>query len=160
MMWWQSPQTACAARRAARRPGAAAEPAWEPSAGRCTMKPPSAMRACAGAPLLAGGGWLLLLLLLLPPSPMLLLLCFLPCPPFVHLSHVPAPAPLYLCHRVGWSSQAASLDLGTDKGGFGFGGTGMRSNNRQFEKYGEVGGWVGRRCIHPSIWHLPGASLA
>ncbi len=35
--------------------------------------------------------------------------------------------------RVGWSSRAASLDLGTDKQGFGFGGTGKKSHNRQFE---------------------------
>ena len=41
---------------------------------------------------------------------------------------------------MGWSSQAASLDLGTDKWGFGFGGTGMKSHNRQFDKYGEVSG--------------------
>ncbi|EFN59708.1 hypothetical protein CHLNCDRAFT_33556 [Chlorella variabilis] len=41
-----------------------------------------------------------------------------------------------LC-RVGWSTQAASLDLGTDKHGFGFGGTGKKSHNRQFDAYGE-----------------------
>ncbi|KAH9364012.1 hypothetical protein HPB48_020663 [Haemaphysalis longicornis] len=56
-----------------------------------------------------------------------------------------------LC-RVGWSSLAASLDLesqivvntlctflspGTDKQGFGFGGTGKKSFNRQFDSYGE-----------------------
>lgn len=29
------------------------------------------------------------------------------------------------------------LDLGTDRLGFGFGGTGKKSNNRQFETYGE-----------------------
>jgi hypothetical protein len=37
-----------------------------------------------------------------------------------------------LC-RVGWSNAAASLDQGTDRGGFGFGGTGKRSNDRTFE---------------------------
>ncbi len=31
----------------------------------------------------------------------------------------------------------ASLDLGTCKHGFGFGGTGKKSNNRQFDDYGE-----------------------
>ncbi|RZF40737.1 hypothetical protein LSTR_LSTR014356 [Laodelphax striatellus] len=41
-----------------------------------------------------------------------------------------------LC-RVGWSTPQASLDLGTDKFGFGFGGTGKKSNNKQFDSYGE-----------------------
>ncbi|CAH1117276.1 unnamed protein product [Phaedon cochleariae] len=41
-----------------------------------------------------------------------------------------------LC-RVGWSSLQASLDLGTDRFGYGFGGTGKKSNNRQFDNYGE-----------------------
>eukprot|EP01104_Vermistella_antarctica_P009478 TRINITY_DN2441_c0_g1_i1.p1 TRINITY_DN2441_c0_g1~~TRINITY_DN2441_c0_g1_i1.p1 ORF type:complete len:728 (+),score=108.61 TRINITY_DN2441_c0_g1_i1:255-2438(+) len=41
-----------------------------------------------------------------------------------------------LC-RVGWSTRAARYDLGTDALGFGFGGTGMKSHARKFEKYGE-----------------------
>uniref|UniRef100_A0A7N4NGS5 ATP-dependent RNA helicase DDX1 n=1 Tax=Sarcophilus harrisii TaxID=9305 RepID=A0A7N4NGS5_SARHA len=41
-----------------------------------------------------------------------------------------------LC-RVGWSASQASLDLGTDKFGFGFGGTGKKSHNKQFDNYGE-----------------------
>lgn len=41
-----------------------------------------------------------------------------------------------LC-RVGWSSAASSLDLGTDRAGFGYGGTGKRSNDRKFEAYGQ-----------------------
>ncbi|XP_034949654.1 ATP-dependent RNA helicase Ddx1 [Chelonus insularis] len=41
-----------------------------------------------------------------------------------------------LC-RVGWSTSQASLDLGTDKFGFGFGGTGKKSNCKQFDNYGE-----------------------
>ncbi|XP_037075202.1 ATP-dependent RNA helicase Ddx1-like [Pollicipes pollicipes] len=41
-----------------------------------------------------------------------------------------------LC-RVGWSTRQASLELGTDRGGYGFGGTGKKSNNRQFDDYGE-----------------------
>ncbi|NWS43044.1 DDX1 helicase, partial [Probosciger aterrimus] len=41
-----------------------------------------------------------------------------------------------LC-RVGWSTMQASLDLGTDKFGFGFGGTGKKSHNKQFDSYGE-----------------------
>ena len=40
--------------------------------------------------------------------------------------------------RVGWSSLKASRDLGTDRDGFGFGGTGKKSNNRQFDSYGAV----------------------
>ncbi|GFR40732.1 hypothetical protein Agub_g1342 [Astrephomene gubernaculifera] len=39
--------------------------------------------------------------------------------------------------RVGWSCRTASLDLGTDKLGFGYGGTGKKSHNRQFDTYGE-----------------------
>lgn len=38
-----------------------------------------------------------------------------------------------LC-RVGWSTLAGALDLGTDKHGFGFGGTGKKSHARQFEE--------------------------
>lgn len=34
----------------------------------------------------------------------------------------------------------ATLDLGTDKFGFGFGGTGKKSNNKQFDDYGEAFG--------------------
>ncbi|CAL1280444.1 unnamed protein product [Larinioides sclopetarius] len=44
-----------------------------------------------------------------------------------------------LC-RVGWSTPAASLDLGTDKQGFGFGGTGKKSFGKQFDSYGEAFG--------------------
>lgn len=38
-----------------------------------------------------------------------------------------------LC-RVGWSTQQANLDLGTDRFGYGFGGTGKK----QFDDYGEA----------------------
>ncbi|XP_003747414.1 ATP-dependent RNA helicase DDX1 [Galendromus occidentalis] len=41
-----------------------------------------------------------------------------------------------LC-RVGWSTQTANLDLGTDKYGYGFGGTGKKSFNKSFDAYGE-----------------------
>nr|AFN70718.1 ATP-dependent RNA helicase DDX1 [Botryllus schlosseri] len=41
-----------------------------------------------------------------------------------------------LC-RMGWSTLDADLNLGTDKYGFGFGGTGKKSFNRQFDTYGE-----------------------
>ena len=44
-----------------------------------------------------------------------------------------------LC-RVGWSTPQAKLDLGTDRFGYGFGGTGKKSNNRQFDDYGETFG--------------------
>lgn len=42
-----------------------------------------------------------------------------------------------LC-RVGWSTDKATLDLGVDKFGFGFGGTGKKSYARQFDSYGSV----------------------
>ncbi|KAJ1528368.1 hypothetical protein ONE63_006786 [Megalurothrips usitatus] len=41
-----------------------------------------------------------------------------------------------LC-RVGWSTDQAVLDLGTDQWGYGFGGTGKKSNNKNFDSYGE-----------------------
>lgn len=40
-----------------------------------------------------------------------------------------------LC-RLGFSTLAGKLDLGTDSQSFGFGGTGKKSNNRQFDSYG------------------------
>lgn len=39
--------------------------------------------------------------------------------------------------RVGWSSSASRLELGTEHKSFGFGSTGKKSWNRQFEDYGE-----------------------
>lgn len=39
---------------------------------------------------------------------------------------------------MGWSTATAALDLGTDKEGFGFGGTGKKSFGKQFDPYGEV----------------------
>ena len=44
-----------------------------------------------------------------------------------------------LC-RVGWSTANASLNLGTDEGGFGYGGTGKKSNKGSFDSYGETFG--------------------
>ena len=38
--------------------------------------------------------------------------------------------------RFGWSTAAASLELGRDANGFGFGGTAMKSNCNKFEPYG------------------------
>ena len=49
-----------------------------------------------------------------------------------------------LC-RVGFSTLSASLDLGTCQYGYGFGGTGKKSNNKQFDNYGEAFGkaqWI------------------
>lgn len=83
-----------------------------------------------------------------------------------------------LC-RVGWATQNASLDLGTDAEGFGFGGTGKKSHRRKFEDYGErfgihdvIGCWIdldskqlgftkngidlGKAFDIPkSLWHVP-----
>ena len=42
--------------------------------------------------------------------------------------------------RVGWSQLAAMLELGTDPFGYGYGGTAKKSNNRQFDSYGELYG--------------------
>lgn len=39
--------------------------------------------------------------------------------------------------RVGWSSRQASLILGTDRRGFGYGGTAMKSHKGKFDSYGE-----------------------
>lgn len=44
-----------------------------------------------------------------------------------------------LC-RVGWSTEKANLDIGTDRFSFGFGGTGKKSNNKSFDDYGEAYG--------------------
>lgn len=44
-----------------------------------------------------------------------------------------------LC-RVGWSTEKANHDIGTDKFSYGFGGTGKKSNNKQFDDYGEAFG--------------------
>lgn len=48
--------------------------------------------------------------------------------------------------RLGWSTAAGTLALGEDKHGFGFGGTGKKSSNRQFDSYGTTyshGDYVG-----------------
>ncbi|GMH45072.1 hypothetical protein BSKO_13029 [Bryopsis sp. KO-2023] len=61
-----------------------------------------------------------------------------------------------LC-RVGFSTLAGNLDLGTDNHSFGFGGTGKKSNNRQFESYGEpyaMGDVIG--CI----LDIPGSTIS
>lgn len=42
-----------------------------------------------------------------------------------------------LC-RVGFATLKASHELGCDKEGFGFGGTGKKSFGKQFDSYGEV----------------------
>ena len=45
------------------------------------------------------------------------------------------PADDGLC-RIGWSTMAAGYDVGADKHSFGYGGTGMKSNSRNYEKFG------------------------
>lgn len=40
--------------------------------------------------------------------------------------------------RVGWSTARANYNLGTDKYGFGYGGTGKKSHEGRFETYGEI----------------------
>uniref|UniRef100_A0A0N4ZMX2 ATP-dependent RNA helicase n=1 Tax=Parastrongyloides trichosuri TaxID=131310 RepID=A0A0N4ZMX2_PARTI len=39
--------------------------------------------------------------------------------------------------RFGWGLKSANLNLGLDKGGFGYGATAMKSNNKRFDEYGE-----------------------
>jgi ATP-dependent RNA helicase DDX1 len=41
-----------------------------------------------------------------------------------------------LC-RIGWATLSSSLDVGTDKTSFGYGGTGKKSHAKSFEDYGE-----------------------
>ena len=60
-----------------------------------------------------------------------------------------------LC-RVGWSTSKARLDLGTDREGFGFGGTGKKSNSKQFDSYGEVNigfEWLKTGCSFWGCYH-------
>ena len=63
-----------------------------------------------------------------------------------------------LC-RVGWAARDGALELGTDAGGFGFGGTGMASHAKRFEKYGTAFGEPppppprGRQVL--LIWMIP-----
>lgn len=42
--------------------------------------------------------------------------------------------------RVGWALANAHLDLGTDRLGWGYGGTGKKSNSRNFDSYGKTFG--------------------
>lgn len=39
--------------------------------------------------------------------------------------------------RIGWSTKAANLELGKDIHGYGYGGTGKKSSNNNFEDYGQ-----------------------
>lgn len=39
--------------------------------------------------------------------------------------------------RIGWALDTASLELGTDRFGWGYGGTAKKSNNKNFEDYGD-----------------------
>ena len=51
--------------------------------------------------------------------------------------------------RLGWATRAAG-ELGTDRHGFGYGGTGKKSHVRKFEDYGRPFGKVRSACA----WHL------
>jgi ATP-dependent RNA helicase DDX1 len=42
--------------------------------------------------------------------------------------------------RLGWSTAGSALELGTDRGGYGFGGTGKKSHAKDFKDYGAVFG--------------------
>ena len=42
--------------------------------------------------------------------------------------------------RLGWSTAASALELGTDKGSYGYGGTGKKSNSKDFKDYGAAFG--------------------
>ncbi|EAA13221.5 ATP-dependent RNA helicase Ddx1 [Anopheles arabiensis] len=61
-----------------------------------------------------------------------------------------------LC-RVGWSTELASLDLGTDRFGYGFGGTGKKSNCKQFDAYGEA---FGKQDVIGCMLDLDGREIA
>jgi len=50
-----------------------------------------------------------------------------------------------LC-RLGWATRAAGLELGTDRQGFGFGGTGKKSFGRSFDDYGQTFGALQALC--------------
>ena len=52
-----------------------------------------------------------------------------------------------LC-RLGWSTGKATLDLGTDRFGYGFGGTGKKSYGKQFDSYGQVYIILFNVCYH------------
>ncbi|CEF68224.1 ATP-dependent RNA helicase DDX1 [Strongyloides ratti] len=48
--------------------------------------------------------------------------------------------------RFGWGIKSANLNLGHDKGGFGYGATAMKSNNKVFDEFGEkfkAGDYIG-----------------
>jgi len=62
-----------------------------------------------------------------------------------------------LC-RVGFSTDQASLDLGTCPFGYGFGGTGKKSNNRQFDDYG--GGSFGKADVIGCYLDLENAEIS
>lgn len=57
---------------------------------------------------------------------------------------------------MGWSSKAASLELGTDKHGFGYGSTGKKSHARSFDDYGGPFKQVGFRLLAAELQGLGG----
>lgn len=69
-----------------------------------------------------------------------------------------------LC-RVGWSTGKASHELGCDREGFGFGGTGKKSFGKQFDTYGEsfgladvIGSYIDLDCLQVK-WSKNGRDL-
>ncbi|MBN3310510.1 HNRL1 protein, partial [Amia calva] len=55
----------------------------------------------------------------------------------ISVKHLPSSEPDPHVVRVGWSLDSCSTQLGEEKFSFGFGGTGKKSTNCQFEDYGE-----------------------
>lgn len=61
-----------------------------------------------------------------------------------------------LC-RVGWSNVSSSLELGMDRFGYGYGGTGKKSHDRKFQDYGEP---YGQGDIVGCMLDLEGGTIA
>ena len=61
-----------------------------------------------------------------------------------------------LC-RFGWASRAASLELGVDKHGYGYGGTGKKSHDRAFTDYG---GAFGRGDVVGCMLDVQGGTIS
>ena len=61
--------------------------------------------------------------------------------------------------RLGWATRAAG-ELGTDRHGFGYGGTGKKSHEREFEDYGRPFGKA--RAVYPAsdmLWRFAGRTF-
>lgn len=62
--------------------------------------------------------------------------------------------------RVGWATRSAALELGTDKGGFGYGGTGMASHNGSFTEYGQKFGMLSSSQTFGPLCHVSSTSIS